>query len=98
MFFRYPDWSAELRQHYWHLRAARKFDTARMRSEYRKIAAEKKRLHSAGVDQEVVRLLCRHLANMKNRAAESRFWDAYHQTLQTDFFGSVPDPARDLAA
>lgn len=48
---------------------------------YRKIQAEKKRLHRAGVDPEEVRLLCRALSNPKNKAAEMR-WLAYSKQLK----------------
>lgn len=81
-FYRYPEWSQVIRQHYWHLRFARGFDSARIRKEYRRIAAEKKRLHEAGVDQELVRLLCRHMVNMRNQKAEQRFWQAHLKSLQ----------------
>lgn len=48
---------------------------------YRKIQAEKKRLHEEGVDVEEVRLLCRMLSNTKNRAAEMRY-EAYAKQLK----------------
>ena len=76
-----PPWSADLRNLYWMLRYKRAWDSAARRRYYRKIAAEKKRLHSAGVDQEEVRLLCRYLANLKNKNAELR-WRAYVQQLR----------------
>lgn len=74
IFNKYPDWSQIIRQHYWHLRYARGFNSARIRKEYRRIEAEKKRLHDLGVDSELVRLLCRHLANLKNQKAEELFF------------------------
>jgi hypothetical protein len=40
---------------------------------YRKINIEKKRLFLLGVDQEEIRLLCRYLANTRNKHAEMRF-------------------------
>lgn len=58
------------------LRYKRVWDSAARRRYYRKIAAEKKRLQAAGVDQEEVRLLCRYLANLRNKNAELR-WKAY---------------------
>lgn len=57
-----------------------------MRREYRRIEAEKKRLLDAGVDAELVRLLCRHLVNPANKRAEKRFWQAYHQGAQQPLF------------
>ena len=33
----YPDWTRFIRNHYWHLRYARSFDTARIRKQYRLI-------------------------------------------------------------
>lgn len=67
----YPEYSATIRNYYWLLRYYGR-DTARRRKLYRQIAAEKKRLHEAGVDFEELRLLCRHLANPRNRAAADR--------------------------
>ncbi|PIX04150.1 MAG: hypothetical protein COZ20_02040 [Gallionellales bacterium CG_4_10_14_3_um_filter_54_96] len=68
--------------HYWFLRHTRVFNLARKRKQYRLIAKEKKRLLTAGVDGETVRLLCRHMANLKNKQAESRWWSAHNKTLQ----------------
>lgn len=68
-----PPWSGNLRNLYWFLRYRRAFDTAARMRYYRKIVAEKKRLvDELGVDQEEVRLLCRYLANPKNKNAEQR--------------------------
>ena len=78
----YPDWSGLIRNHYWHLRYARGFVTARIRKQYRLIEKEKKRLHEAGVDGELVRLLCRHMVNLKNKPAAERFQKAYQESLQ----------------
>jgi hypothetical protein len=58
---------------YWFLRFYRNWDEAARRDCYRKIAVEKKRLIESGVDAEEVRLLCRHLANLKDRKAETRY-------------------------
>ena len=81
-FYQYPEWSGTIRHHYWHLRFARGFDTARIRKQYRLVEKEKKRLHEAGVDQELVRLLCRHMVNLRNQRAERRFWAAHQKSLQ----------------
>jgi hypothetical protein len=85
-FYRYPEWSQTIRNHYWHLRYARGFDNARIRKQYRLIEKEKKRLHEAGVDSEVVRLLCRHMVNLGNKRAEQRFWQAHFKSLQQNLF------------
>lgn len=61
---------------------ARSFDSARIRKQYRRIAAEKKRLHAEGVDKELLRLLCRHMVNPRNPKAEERFWNAHLQSTQ----------------
>lgn len=82
VFHQYPAWSQTIRNHYWHLRFARDFHEARRRKEYRRIEAEKKRLHMEGVDLELMRLLCRHLVNLQNKAAERRWWEAHLQSLQ----------------
>ncbi len=80
IFHQYPEWTAAIRNHYWHLRYRRGYDEARRRKEYRRIEAEKKRLQSEGVDFELIRLLCRHLVNLQNRRAELRWWSAYNGT------------------
>jgi hypothetical protein len=81
-FHPYPDWSASIRNYYWHLRYARGFHVAPIRKLYRRIAAEKKRLDERGVDRELVRLLCRHMVNPRNQLAEGRFWKRHFETLQ----------------
>lgn len=85
-FYKYPEWSQMIRNHYWYLRFARGFDSARIRKEYRRIEAEKKRLQGAGVDIELVRLLCRHMVNPRNKRAAQRFWNAHLQSLQKPLF------------
>ncbi|BBJ22615.1 hypothetical protein W01_05420 [Candidatus Nitrotoga sp. AM1P] len=85
-FYRYPEWSSSIRNHYWHLRYARGFDLVRIRKRYRYIAAEKKRLRNEGVNAEVLRLLCRHMVNPKNQKAEERFWNAYFKYVQLPLF------------
>ena len=77
----YPDWTQFICNHYWHLRYARSFDTARRRKQYRLIEKEKKRLREAGVDGELVRLFCRHMVNLKNKPAAERFHKAYQKSL-----------------
>lgn len=68
-----PEWSGKLRTLYWFLRYHRKFSEAKRRKIYRQIAAEKKRLTESGVDAELVRLLCRWLANPRNQFTEARY-------------------------
>ena len=68
-----PEWSGKLCNLYWFLRYHRKFNEAKRRAIYRKIASEKKRLTESGVDAELVRLLCRWLANTRNQRAEANF-------------------------
>ena len=83
-FYKYPEWAQSIQHYYWHLRFARGFDSARIRKQYRRIEGEKKRLHEAGVDRELVRLLCRHMVNPRNQRAERRFWEAHHKSLQAE--------------
>ena len=68
-----PEWTGTLRNLYWCLRYNR-FDQAARRRYYRKIEVEKKRLLETGVDAEELRLLCRFLANPRNRNAEERYY------------------------
>lgn len=88
IFYKYPEWSVVIRNHYWILRSLRPHHVARRRMQYRRIEVEKKRLQSEGVDAEVVRLLCRHMVNLRNVYAEKRFWQAFHKSkqLQLSFF------------
>ncbi len=84
-FIKYPSWADMIIYHYWPLRNARSFDTARIRKQYRLIEKEKKRLHEAGVDGELVRLLCRHMVNPRNPLAAQRFHIALLKSQQTSF-------------
>jgi len=80
-----PPWSGTLRNLYWFLRYQRVFQRSARRRYYRKIALEKKRLQEIeGVDQEEIRLLCRYLSNLKNKAAEQRYL-AYSKQLKLPF-------------
>lgn len=80
-FYRYPEWSNGIRNYYWHLRMARGFDLAKIRKQYRRIAAEKKRLQDEGVDSELLRLLCRHMVNPRNEISAKRFWKKLFEIL-----------------
>ena len=51
---------------------------------YRLIQKEKRRLEEVGVDQEELRLLCRHLANPSNLHSEAS-WLAYTKQLKLSF-------------
>ena len=79
-----PPWSTTLCNLYWKKRNLRAWDQAGRRSIYRQIEKEKRQLVEAGVDQEEIRLLCRHLANMQDRHAETR-WRAYAAQLKFEF-------------
>ena len=86
-FYRYPEWSLTIRNHYWYLPYARGFDLVRIRKRYRYISAEKKkRLQSEGVHVELLWLLCRHMVNPRNQKAAERFWNAHLQSLQNPLF------------
>lgn len=85
----YPEWANVITNHYWHLRIARKYDSARIRKEYRCIVREKKRLHEEGLNPELVRLFCRHMVNPKNSKAEARFWNFHFSILEGKDMGSV---------
>ncbi len=58
---------SRLFNHYWSIRYA-----SAKRRYYRYAENEKKRLLETGVDPEELRLLCRDLANLRNRHAEKR--------------------------
>jgi len=72
---------------YWQIRYTR--NKTVKRKYYRYAAAEKKRLIESGVDVEEIRVLCRHLSNLKNEQAEIRL-EAYRKTLKScrSSFGS----------
>lgn len=65
---------------YWFIRYTRSKSVKR--KYYRLVTKEKKRLLEAGVDKEELRLLCRHLSNLKNEQAENRL-EAYRKTLKS---------------
>lgn len=67
-----PAYSGKLCNLYWMLRYKRRSSAARRRY-YRYISDEKKRLFLEGVDQEEIRLLCRHLCNPHDKHAERAF-------------------------
>ncbi|SDZ04220.1 hypothetical protein SAMN05421754_10472 [Nitrosomonas sp. Nm58] len=57
-----------LYNYYWFIRLTR--NASVQRKYYRLVSKEKKRLIDSGVDREELRLLCRYLANPRNRFAE----------------------------
>ena len=71
---------SKLYNFYWQIRYTR--NRTVKRKYYRYAAAEKKRLIESGVDVEEIRLLCRHLSNLKNEQAEIRL-EAYRKTLKS---------------
>lgn len=70
---------SKLNNYYWQIRYTR--IKAVRRKYYRYIAKEKKRLIDSGVDAEELRLLCRHLSNLRNEQAEIRL-ETYRKTLK----------------
>lgn len=86
-----PAWGLKLRNLYWFLRYHRKWNEAKRRLYYRRIAAEKKRLIDSGVDAELVRLYCRYLSDMKNRHAEARYLRYERQGRLFDAINHTPN-------
>ena len=70
--FPYPAWTMTLMNLYWHLRDKRTFDSAAQRKYYRRIEVEKKRLHGSGINKELIRLYCLHLADPSREARALR--------------------------
>ncbi|SDZ04242.1 hypothetical protein SAMN05421754_10473 [Nitrosomonas sp. Nm58] len=69
---------SKLYNYYWFIRSSR--NTSVQRKYYRLVAKEKKRLIQSGVDKEEIRLLCRHLSNLRNSSAEKRL-ESYRASL-----------------
>lgn len=69
---------------YWRIRNARGTERKRIRTWYRQVQAEKKRLLDAGVNGELLRLYCRYLANPSNRHAQAAF-DNFVKQHEQDF-------------
>lgn len=69
---------------YWRIRNARGRERSKIRTYYRLVAAEKKRLIDSGVDGELVRLYCRYLANPHNPFAK-RALDNYVRLRKLEF-------------
>ena len=71
---------------YWFIRAARISKSAK-RLLYLHVAEEKRRLIELGADAEELRLICRHLANPRNRFAE-RNLITYRENMKIGRFSS----------
>ncbi len=71
---------SKLTNFYWFIRYTRIKSVKR--KYYRLVSKEKKRLIETGVDKEELRLLCRHLSNLKNERAENRLI-AYRKIRQS---------------
>lgn len=67
-----PEWSSQLANLYYRKRYCREHDHACRRKAWRKIAVEKKRLLSEGVEYIELHLVCRYLTNTGNRNAVDR--------------------------
>lgn len=74
-----PEWSSQLANLYFRKRYCREHDNACRRKAWRKIAVEKKRLLSEGVEYIELHLVCRVLTNPRNRNAEGRLQNYYAQ-------------------
>lgn len=83
----FPVWADRLKPYYWRLRMNRSWNQALRRKLYRAIKAEKEKLFLQGIDKEEVRLFCRYLSNLDNKAAESRYL-AYSKQLQLDLISA----------
>jgi hypothetical protein len=75
---------SDLANLYWRIRNARALERRYIRTWYRRIEDEKKRLIESGVNGELVRLYCRYLANPDNRHARAAF-DNFSIQLELDF-------------
>lgn len=61
-FYQQPDEFRQLAALYWKLRMIRPWDQAGRRRWYRAIRVERDRLEASGIDAELIRLYCRHMA------------------------------------
>ena len=67
-----PEWARELARHYWCIRNARASDRPSLRTRYRRLADEKKRLRDAGVDPFELHLVCFMLRKARDPAHVER--------------------------
>ena len=70
--YRAPEWSGRLRNLYWHLRYHQGRSPSRVRTLYRHIAKEKRALCGAGVDPELLRLVCLYFVDPRREARGAR--------------------------
>lgn len=56
-----PSWAGRLTNYYWYIRVEGR-DKAKRRRYYRYVFKEQLRLAEAGIDQELIRAVCRYLA------------------------------------
>lgn len=75
---------SELHNLYWQLRSLRKYEQTRRRLLYRRIKEVREKIIFAGADPEEIRLLCRYLANTRNKHAE-RAYLAYRAQMRLPF-------------
>lgn len=75
---------SELKNLYWQLRSLRKHHKTERRLLYRRIKATREKIILQGADEEEIRLLCRYLANMRNKHGE-RAYLAYRAQLKLPF-------------
>jgi len=61
--FQQPEWAGRLTGLYWFIRVEGR-DKAKRRRYYRYVAKEKLRLAEQGIDQELIRRVCRYLAGL----------------------------------
>ena len=76
-----PDMFGKLHNLYWFIRYNRRNKPVKRRY-YRYVSKEKKRLLELGADAEEIRLLCRHLANPRQKKTVIRL-EAYRKAMKT---------------
>lgn len=59
-----PDWAGVLLSHYWRIRVEGR-DKVKRRRYYRYVAKEKLRLAELGIDQALIKSVCRYLVNLR---------------------------------
>lgn len=64
-----PAWAARLRNYYWYIRVEGR-DRAKRRRYYRYVVKEQLRLAEAGIDQELIKAICRYLSSFNKSSAE----------------------------
>ena len=64
-----PGWAGRLTNYYWFIRVEGR-DKAKRRRYYRYVVKEQLRLAEAGIDQELIRAVCRYLACFNKSSTE----------------------------